>query len=159
MRIPAARAVVAVTTALIALAACGSGGDPAVERPDGEWVLVEGEGPGGQVPIVDTQPVTLRIDDDELSGTAACNGYGGTAVIDGRQLRLQEVFQTEMACEGEDVMASEAAYMEALREVSEHHRSGDELELRGPDVHLRFESLPSDGDAAAIAMPRRSPCT
>jgi heat shock protein HslJ len=131
--------------ALLPLLACGGPAAPTGGLPDGTWVLVDGRSPEGPVPLVETHPVTLTIEDREISGTAACNSYGGTAVIDGQQLTLREVSQTEMACEGPDVMASEAAYLQALLRVREYVRDGERLELSGEEARLVFASFDGGG--------------
>ncbi len=120
---------------LVALSACtGTGPDV-----DGSWELVEGEAPSGAVPLVEDAPITLTIEDDELSGTAACNSYGGTADLDDERFRAREVFQTEMACDPAEVMDSESAYLEAFRQVTTYERRDDVLVLRGADVELVYE--------------------
>ncbi len=145
------RAAIAALAATLLLAGCGGNGTPTVQQPPtGSWVLVEGEGPDGEVPLVEDAPITLDVEDGELGGTAACNSYGGSVEVDGQQLRIAELIQTEMACPGEGVMDSEAAYLDALRAVDTHHRDGERLELTGEDVRLVFEpredDAPDDGE-------------
>lgn len=135
------RGALAGLGAVLLLAGCGGGqGAPIAEQqPTGSWRLVEGEGPDGAVPLVDDAPITLHVGDGEVDGTAACNTYGGSVELDGERLRFPELHHTEMACEGEGVMASEAAYLEALRAVDTHARQGDRLELTGEGTRLVFE--------------------
>ena len=134
------RAAVAGMAAILLLAACGGDGSPTAEQPlSGSWVLVEGEGPDGEVPLVDDAPVTLDIEDGELGGTAACNSYGGSVELDGQQLRIDGLFQTEMACEPASIMDSEAAYLQTLQTVDAHTRQEGRLELTGDDTRLVFE--------------------
>lgn len=130
--------------AAVLLAACGGtpdpgGGTPSGDAsPEGDWVLLEGEAPGGTIPVVEDSPITLTVEDTDLSGTAACNSYGGTADLDDQRFRLRDIQATEMACDPPEVMESEQSYLEALREVEAHERRGDELVLTGDGVRLAF---------------------
>jgi heat shock protein HslJ len=137
----------AVATALLFATACGgAASDPgAGPGPDGDWQLVEGEGPDGEVPLVGDAPVTLTVDGEQLSGTAACNSYSGTAEIEDGRFRARELMHTEMACEPAVIMESEAAYLGTLGQVTAHERDGDELLLTGDDVRLVFTPAAQDG--------------
>lgn len=149
MRCPRAATALLAAAALL-LGACGGDGEPAAQPPDGDWLLVEGTGPEGEIPIVEDHPITLSIEGEEIGGTAACNSYGGQAVVSGDQLTLREIVQTEMACPGEGVMDAEAAYLDALLSVHTHERDGERLELLGEDTRLVFEprgSEPADDGA------------
>jgi heat shock protein HslJ len=120
------------------LTACGginAGGSVAI---DGDWRLSSGTGPEGGIDPPDGHPVTLRIESDEVDGTAACNGYGGRLADDGEQLRVEELYSTEMACEPEEAMTAEAAYLAALVEVDSATVDGDTLILSGEDTQLIF---------------------
>lgn len=117
------------------------GGDEVASLDGTSWQLVQGAGPDGDIPILAGWPITLQFDGDTLGGTAACNGYGGTFTIGdpvdpaGNQITIGELAQTEMACDGDgigDVMGSEAAFMDAMREVDEILVEGASLVLRGP---------------------------
>lgn len=148
------------TTALLlgtclALTACGgsadSGTTPPLVGPDaadavGAWVLVEADAP---VPIEPGYGIDLTAEqrDDgalRISGTAACNTYGGTVFADGDGWEVEGGgwAVTEMACEP-DVMVTQQAYLDALTAVTSWARPSDAvLELTGPDTRLRFEPAP-----------------
>ena len=123
----------------LVLPACGgspaTAGDPQLQ---GDWVLVTGEGPDGPVLAPPSHPITLSIDDDRWSGTAACNRYEGRVELRGEQLTIHGLSATEMACPEDGVMAAEAAYLAAFAAVTSATTDGSELVLRGPDVGLRF---------------------
>jgi heat shock protein HslJ len=141
------RAAMAGVMAALLVAGCGGNGTPTAEQAvGGSWVLVEGQGPDGEVPLVEEAPITLDVEDGEIGGTAACNTYGGTVDVDGQQLSIRELYQTEMACEPTRIMDSEAAYLRALQAVDAHARDGDRLELTGEDTRLVFD--PREVDAA-----------
>jgi len=139
---PATVLRLALVLATLALVACGaqvSGpGDP---PPRGEYRLVEGHGPDGEIPLVEDAPVTLTVDDEDWGGTAACNQYGGTVTLDGDRLEVREVLQTEMACANGTVMRSERAYLDAFMTVDRFAHDGDRLVLHGDEVELVFEPV------------------
>ena len=116
----------------------------------GEWRLQAGTNQGAAIPIVSGHPITLKIDGTQVGGSAACNSYGGKVEVDGTTAKITALMQTEMACQGDDVMASEAAYLAALPRVTSAARDGDGLVLRGPQMELRFTSVPPVPDADLI---------
>jgi heat shock protein HslJ len=109
---------------------------------DGEWQLQQGTSQGAAVPIAIGHPITLKIDGTSVGGTAACNHYGGRLEINGTTVTFAELGQTEMACQDDGAMASEAAYVAALPRVTGAERDGDSLVLTGPQVELRFTLIP-----------------
>jgi heat shock protein HslJ len=143
-------AMLTVISAL--LVGCGEAG-PAVDAPGGElgggWVLLEGEGPRGEVPVLDGAPVTLEIDGTDWAGTAACNHYGATVEIDGGRVEVTQMIQTEMACEP-DVMVSEEAYPASPAEVTAYERTGERLVLSGDGVRLVFDVVESEEEPALV---------
>lgn len=158
-RTPRLLTALAATLAL-AVSACGDaaddqaadpGPDPTVAGLDGEWELVEGDGPDGPVPIPDGAAITLTIDGADWGGTAACNSYGGTVTVDDEGRVSQAGFAvTEMACPDPGLMDAEAAYLAALTQVDTASIVDDRLVLTGPQVRLRFAQVPPVADAALI---------
>ena len=140
------RPLAVIVLLLGVLTGCGAEAVPSAstDAPDlsGAWKLASGTGPGGQVAVLDDHPITVAIAGSELSGTAACNGYGAQierAVTGG--ITIGELGMTAMACEPA-VMASESAYTAALSRVDAIELEGERLVLSGPDVRLEFERLP-----------------
>jgi heat shock protein HslJ len=134
--------------ALLAVA-CGEAGTGAGEGTldlDGDWVLVDGTGPDGEIPIAAAQAPTLTIDGDRWGGTV-CNSYGATAQVDGDRVRLDDVAWTEMWCEDEDLMSSESAYLAVFPAVARFERVGHQLVLTGPDVELVYDPVAPEPDA------------
>jgi heat shock protein HslJ len=132
------------------LAGCGSAGSGAGEAtgsPDGDWVLVEGTGPDGAIPIVEGSPPSLSIDGDEWGGSI-CNHYGSTVRRDGDQVTIGDVARTEMACLEEGLMASEDAYLASYVQVERMVLDGDQLLLTGPAIELRYDPVAPEPDAA-----------
>jgi len=104
----------------------------------GTWRLETGTADGNQIPTLDDWPVTLTVSGSELSGTAACNGYGAELIVENGVVRVGSLSSTAMACEPPQVMESEAAYTSALERVDAAAMDGDALVLSGPGVALRF---------------------
>lgn len=129
----------------LVLAACGEATDAGDQSPAGTWELSSGSLRGEPIPIVEGWPITLSFDGDTVGGTAACNGYGGRADIDGTTIAFSQIGITEMACGDFDqggVMESESIYMEAFVIIDTSARDGDTLTLSGPEAELVFHLLP-----------------
>ena len=139
---PATVLRLALVLATLVLVACGGevsgSGDP---PSSGEYRLVEGQGPDGEIPLVEDAPVTLVVDGEDWGGTAACNQYGATVALDGDRLEVRELFQTEMACVDDTVMRSERTYLDAFMAADRFEHSGDRLVLHGDEVELVFEPV------------------
>jgi putative lipoprotein len=102
-----------------------------------EWTLVSIEG-FGELP---DNPVTFSIDNEERAGgRGPCNGYFGSAKIDGEAVSLSQIGATQMACEPAR-MKAERAYFDALGEVKAYAIDDGQLVLTdsgGKEV-LRFK--------------------
>jgi heat shock protein HslJ len=131
----------------IAVAGCGShtrSGSAAASPgdPNGSWVLVSGTDAGRPLAVLRTHPITLILRGSEITGIAACNGYGSrlTAIAGG--VRIDPPAQELVGC-ADDVQAAVRSYLEALPRVTSLSMDGDTLVLGGPATELRFERLPS----------------
>lgn len=148
--------VTAISALALLLAACADSTEEEPASPDvdlhGVWELREGTGHAGPIPSVETHPITLAVETDErrISGTAACNSYGGELVLEGERVEITELFATEMACSPQEVMEAERAYLSALVEVTSVSRDRNELTLTGRGVTLAFERRPEPEDAALV---------
>jgi len=140
--------------ALSLLAACGAEHTQgSQEDPFGAttWQLRAATVDGTSIPLVDGSPVTLFVDNAQVGGTAACNGYGGPIVVaDGVVTIGPSLSQTEMACLADGVMDLEAAYLAALPRVTSAARDGEALVLGGDGVALRFSPQPEPATAPLI---------
>ncbi len=136
--------VFALTVAL-ALGSCGGTATPTA-TPDGAWQLTSGTHAGSDLTLVRSHPVTIEFDNGSVTGTASCNGYGGTFEINGSSIAIQDLFMTEMACMPPETMILEAAFAEALGSVDtisvDVSAAGEILRLNGPITALAFEPLP-----------------
>ena len=141
------------------LAGCGGGGvaptaplspsPSAGGDPVGSWQLVEREGPGGPIVLVDDFPITLTISGSTITGRA-CNSYGASIVPVGEGIELRDLGMTAMACVNDGVMDAEAAYTAALQGVRDIGTEGEELVLTGPGIALRFVRLPDAPTAELV---------
>lgn len=126
----------------------GGGGD--LDLLEGDWVLVEGHGPDGEVGIVERHPISLSIAaDGTWGGTAACNAYGAAVDVSGDGLEIDELFQTEMACEAEGVMDAEQRFLSAFAAADTFSVERETLTLSGENgTELTFErraTTPNEG--------------
>jgi heat shock protein HslJ len=130
---------------LAVLAACGAAQAPAepsgsAEPAVGDWVLAGGTIDGVDAPASEDHRITLTLKGRTIDGVAACNEYGGEIATGGDGLHIENLAQTEMACE-EPAMAVESRYLGALARVREIERDGEQLTARGDGVDLRFDPL------------------
>lgn len=145
-----ARVLLVAAAVVVLTAACSGAGSGSDGRSDdsttgggaldltGSWRLDEGTGPGGDVEIIPTARVTMEVDAESgVTGSASCNRYSGTVVVDGSSVRFGPIATTRMACAPRPA-AAETAYLAALDDVDAGSRTGDELTLTGPDTRLVF---------------------
>lgn len=124
----------------MALSACL--GSDFVDSVEGAWQLTGGTHAGEPIPIVDSHPITLNLESGQINGTAACNGYGGKFELSGSSFSIVEgLAVTEMACQPEEVMRSERAFLDAIAAVDKVELTNEGLVLTGPETELRFEAL------------------
>jgi heat shock protein HslJ len=123
-------------------AACADTTLPSADPTRIAWALESGTVDGVELPIFDSHPITLAFTDDQVSGTAACNGYGAGYTISGSEIRLTGPGATEMACIPEDIMDLERVYLSALPRVRSFSATDETLTLAGEGVELVFAALP-----------------
>lgn len=108
---------------------------------EGGWRLVDGRGPGGEIPKGDGVQITLDIEGSTATGRSACNQYFSEIDETEGSFRLRGLGGTEMACPGPP-MEAEALYLEALADVDSRRMEGDVLVLAGPKTELLFQRVP-----------------
>ena len=149
------RPTIPLLALVVLLAACGADqAGPSDAAPSdapviGDWVLTGGSIDGVDAPVLADHRITMLISGSQVSGTAACNHYGGEINVGADGLHLENLGQTLMGCE-EPAMSAETAYLAALGRVREITRDGAELVARGDRVELRFAALPPPPTAALI---------
>lgn len=122
----------------------GADGSPSAEPgglpPVTSWQLEAAVLDDRPLVLVPGHRVTLVFEIGRISGTSACNHYGGSVHLAGGSFRIGEMSMTAMGCE-EPVLALEAAYTTALGRVTEIELVDDRLVLAGAGVQLRFLPL------------------
>jgi heat shock protein HslJ len=110
----------------------------------GNWVLESGFISEGAIPILAANPITFSVDGAQVTGTAACNGYGGHLELVNGYLHVGELSAETALCGEPDgeVMRSEEAFIQALGRIATGHGEGDRLTLSGPTTRLDFRRLP-----------------
>ena len=122
----------------LALTACL--GDDFGASIEGDWTLETGTWDGQPIPTVESHPITVEFVGDEMSGTAACNTYGGRWQINNGFFQIVELAWTEMACMPAEVMDSETAYLTALANVENAEVIDGKLVMTGSRSELTFSS-------------------
>lgn len=126
---------------LLAVFATACLGSDFADSVEGTWQMTSGTVDGEEIPLLDSHPITITFEGDEVSGTAACNGYGGTFDLDGSEIAFGALAMTEMACIPEETMEAEAMFGTALTRV-DTVVIDDQMTLSGEGVELVFESVP-----------------
>ena len=133
------RTFVLIAVLGMTLAACGDPAEQASSDPtENAWVLESGTLNDEAVPVLDDHPITLVFAEDGVGGTSACNSYFGSYNISSGEITFSDLGQTMMACEPEEVMESEAKYLEALALVETFSATDDTLTLTGEGAELVF---------------------
>jgi len=122
-RQPAILAVI-FTLLILALAACGASGATALR--DTAWELESLTGSD----VLPGTTITLKFADDQVSGSAGCNQYGGSYQAGENSLSVGDVFSTEMGClEPEGILEQEGVYLTALSVAATYQITADRLEI------------------------------
>ncbi|HOM67646.1 MAG TPA: META domain-containing protein [Brevefilum fermentans] len=128
--------LIVLTLALtLTLAACSTHkGD--IELKGTSWSLVEIHGQ----PILEGTTPTLIFDEEGIGGNASCNIFGGNYTLDKGKLTFDQLFNTEMYCEG--AMDQETAYINALQEVVGFKIENGNLQLLDTDGQVILAFAP-----------------
>lgn len=101
-----------------------------------KWVLTEW--PGQTMPKT-TKQATLNFGaNNNVNGKSFCNGFGGSASINGNTIKFSELMGTMMFCE--DVGQAEGKYTEGLRTTNAFKIVGGKLRLFNGDKLLMIFS-------------------
>lgn len=131
---------------LIAVLVSACLGSDFADSVEGSWQMTAGTVDGAEIPLLDSHPITMVIEGNQISGTASCNGYSGVFDLNGSQVTIGALAMTEMACFPEETMQAEALFGEAMTRV-ETVTLDEELTLSGEGVELVFEALQPLPDA------------
>lgn len=125
-----------VLLAVLPVACLGSDFEDSLQ---GSWQLTSGSVDGAEISLIPSHPITITLDEEEVNGTAACNGFNGGFDLSGSSISFQNLSITEMACFPPEVMDLEMTFMDALTRVTTV-TIDDGLVLSGPDIELSFEA-------------------
>jgi heat shock protein HslJ len=136
-------------TAVLASACLGTDFADSLE---GSWLLQSGTSGSEPILILPSHPITMTLDGSQVTGTAACNSYGGSYRVSSRgDFQLVDGLSiTEMACSPDEVMESETQFMTAMLAVEKVSLDGGILTLSGGGYELNFVTNP---DAPPSADP------
>lgn len=137
------RIIPTVVLLLVVVACSGPDFTPDVE---GSWLLESGTLDGEEIPLLASHPVTMILGAGQISGTAACNGYGGEYLVSGSAFEIPEgLAVTEMACSPPEVMEIERQFLDALLAADSFAIEEGRLVLRGARSELVFVPLEVSG--------------
>ncbi len=90
------------------------------------------------VSLVSGSKITATFGEDgQVTGSASCNNYFGSYTVDGENITIGPLANTEMACmEPEGIMEQETAFLQALPTAATYSIQVDTLELRTADGAL-----------------------
>lgn len=107
------RRLLAALGSLLLVAACL--GSDFADSIEGSWILESGTLNGEPIELHASHSVTLVLEEDSISGTAACNGYQGGFRVSGSAFEITDgLAVTEMGCVPEEIMMTERGYLDAL---------------------------------------------
>lgn len=102
--------------------------------------MTTGSVDGEEIPLLDSHPITMTFESGQVSGRAACNGYGGTYELSGSAISIGDLAMTEMACLPEETMTAERLFTEAIGRVDTISVE-EGLTISGDGVELTFQAL------------------
>jgi len=128
------------TMAIILLNACGvsPGASSGATLAGTQWLLTGLEQNGVEQPLVQGTKLTLQFGDGTVGGSAGCNSFGGTYVVNGQNLTISDLRQTLMACDPPTIMQQETRYTTALLQAQSFALQGTTLTITNPGGTLRF---------------------
>jgi heat shock protein HslJ len=127
---------------VLALSITACLGSDFADSIEGSWQMASGSVNGEAIPVLDTHPIIITFEEGQVSGTAACNAYGGTFDLDGSNITFSDLTMTEMACTPEETMRAEALFASAITVVDTITLDG-QLVLSGDGVEMVFEPMNS----------------
>lgn len=131
------RRIALITFVALVITACTA----SASSLEGAWQLETGTFDGVPIPMVASHPITVTLEGDQITGTAACNGYGGIYQVSGGLFSITEFAITEMACFPDEVMTSERTYMSALFNVEAAETIDGKLVMSGSRTQMVFAEL------------------
>jgi heat shock protein HslJ len=120
-----------------ALAATFTAAEP-VSLDSTPWEVIRyNNGKGGAVSVIIGTRITANFDESQVNGSAGCNNYFGAYEIDGANISVGPLANTEKFCmDPEGIMEQEQQYLAALQTAATYRVDGDQLEMRTADGAL-----------------------
>jgi heat shock protein HslJ len=99
--------------------------------PDGTaWSLAFMIAGDEALPVLEETEITAQFADGQISGSAGCNDYNGSATIEGDSLTIGPLMSTQKMCaDREGVDDQESDYLSALASVASYQQLDDMLLL------------------------------
>lgn len=136
--------LVLMVVSLLPPACLGSDFSDSIE---GSWTLESAIFDGEPIELIGGHPVTMHLDQGQLTGTAACNSYHGTYRIAGSEFQIVDgVAVTEMACIPEEIMVIERRFLDALLAADQLGIDNGRLNLSGAGAALTFTPTDQSSD-------------
>ena len=112
---------------IITLGGCQAGNSPALgDLESHSWVLRSYD----SHPPIEGSSISLQFGDEQISGNAGCNHYGGGFTLKGQTISFSDIYATEMYClDPAGVMDQEQSYLAALRDADRFEITGDVLTI------------------------------
>jgi heat shock protein HslJ len=133
---------------LLLLNACAAITTPQDSPPpllDTRWRLTSISTGGQPVALISGSQISLNFEQDQVSGNAGCNQYFGEYQVEGEQMTIGPLANTEMYCmEPEGLMDQEGAYLETLGQAATYQSQGAQLEIYAENgvLILVYEAAP-----------------
>ena len=117
------------TCCLLALTACASSGSSQA-LTDSIWVLTE---MNGSPPLPNTTITAQFFEDGKVGGSAGCNNYNTTYLVDGNEIQFGEHAATTMMACPDPIMQQEQEYFDVMKNAAIFEIAEDELTLLDSD--------------------------
>ncbi|MCP4541114.1 MAG: META domain-containing protein [Chloroflexi bacterium] len=116
--------VIIIAVLAVMLVACGGSGVNVLRNTVWELESLTGNA------VLSGTTITLEFSDEQVSGLAGCNQYGGSYQAKENNLSISNVFATEMGCmEPTGILEQETAYLTTLGAAATYQITTDRLEV------------------------------
>lgn len=122
---------------LILLSACAAEqSEPAAPLAPGSYVLREMKGT-----VMPQDTIRLELDGARMTGTAGCNSFGASYLIEGEALEIGAIALTKRYCMDRKVMAREEVFIRALGSASSVRREAGTVVIETAEGPLVFTAV------------------
>ena len=138
--------IIAVFLTLVIASACSSSSSSNLTSvKENPWGLIT----INQENLLEDSQITLKFEDDQITGSAGCNIYSASYKASGNSITIGQIVQTEMACmEPAGVMEQERNYLEILGAAKSFEVVDGILTINSSNGQtLTYQPLPSNGSS------------